>query len=134
MSAIEASSVRMQTMADGTLRMVVDIEPRHARDAFGLFGTPGTALALAALKPAQPQGAAPKPTGGPLAKLAGRWCNDPAFQRMCSVNSPQAAADVIREECDIESRAELDHNPAAAELFRTKFRVPFQKYMLGRGG
>ena len=134
MSAIEASSVRMQTMADGTLRMVVDIEPRHARDAFGLFGTPGTALALAALKPAQAQETAPKPAGGELAKLAGKWCNDRAFQRWSSSSSADEAAAFIRETCVIQSRAELDHDSIAAEKFHKHIRVPFHKYMLGGGG
>lgn len=47
---IEASSVRCQTLADGTLRMTVEIEPRLALAAFILFRSPGTAMALAALK------------------------------------------------------------------------------------
>lgn len=37
---VEASSVTVKTMADGTLRLSVDIEPRYARVAFGLFGSP----------------------------------------------------------------------------------------------
>ena len=48
---IEGSSARISTLVDGTLRLTVDIEPRNAQAAFILFGTPGTAIALAALKP-----------------------------------------------------------------------------------
>ncbi len=126
----------MQTMADGTLRMVVDIEPRHAKDAFGLFGVPGTALALAALKTAaqQAQEAAPKPAGGPLAKLAGQWCQMPQFLAWSGCSTPQAAANFVRDECEVESRAELDHDEKAARLFHTRIREPFSKYMQGAGG
>ena len=48
---IEGSSARISTLVDGTLRLIVDIEPRNAQAAFVLFGTPGTAIALAALRP-----------------------------------------------------------------------------------
>lgn len=48
---VEASSVRLSTLVDGTLRLVVEIEPAKAVDAFRLFREPGTPMALAALKP-----------------------------------------------------------------------------------
>lgn len=51
-NVIEGATARISTLVDGTLRVVVDIEPRDAQAAFRLFGTPGTAVALAALKPA----------------------------------------------------------------------------------
>jgi len=151
----------MQTMADGTLRMVVDIEPRHAKDAFGLFGVPGTALALAALKTAAQQAqaedarveelarvreenaaaesvrvaaAAPKPAGGALSKLAGQWCQMPQFWAWCKASDGHEAASFVRQTCNVLTRAELDHDAAAAELFHTFIREPFSKYMQGAGG
>ena len=36
MSVIEAASVNVKTLMDGTLRISVDVEPRHAQAAFGL--------------------------------------------------------------------------------------------------
>lgn len=48
---IEASSVKCSTLVDGTLRIVVSVEPDKALAAFTLFRSPGTAMALAALKP-----------------------------------------------------------------------------------
>jgi hypothetical protein len=131
MSAIEAASVRMSTMADGTLRLVVDIEPRHARDAFGLFGVPGTSLALAALKtPAESaQESAPKPAGGPLAKLAGQWCQMPEFLTWIGCTTSDDAASFIRRACDIASRAELDHNRTAAAAFKAAIRDPFAQHL-----
>jgi len=50
MTIIEAASVNVKTLADGTLRVSMDVEPRHAQAAFALFGAPGTPMALAALK------------------------------------------------------------------------------------
>lgn len=47
--AIAGATARISTLADGTLRLIVDIEPRDAQAAFRLFGSPGTAVALAAL-------------------------------------------------------------------------------------
>ena len=45
--AVSGSTTTIKTMADGTLRVSVDIEPRHAQTAFTLFGAPGTPVALA---------------------------------------------------------------------------------------
>ena len=50
-NVIEGASARISTLVDGTLRVTIDIEPRDAQAAFRLFGTPGTAVALAALNP-----------------------------------------------------------------------------------
>lgn len=104
-SVIEGASVSVKTMADGTLRLAIDIEPVNAQAAFMLFGSPGRAVALAALKDgakslsdkAGDGGAPPgveavvdharastpvvdhKPKGGEWAKLAGIWCAAPEF-------------------------------------------------------
>jgi hypothetical protein len=48
---IEATSVTCKTLADGTLRLTVEIEPYNALAAFTLFRQPGTVMALAAIKP-----------------------------------------------------------------------------------
>jgi hypothetical protein len=133
MSVIEASTVRLQTMADGTLRMTVDVEPRNARDAFALFGMPGTALALAGIKATQQaQQAAQTPAGGPLAKLAGQWCQMPQFLAWSGCNTPELAAEFVRRECGVGSRAELDHNQAAAAAFHSGIREPFCEYLKGK--
>lgn len=47
---IEATSVKCNTLADGTLRITVEIEPFNALAAFTLFRQPGTVMALAAIK------------------------------------------------------------------------------------
>lgn len=137
MSAIEAASVNVKTLADGTLRLTVDIEPRFALDACRLFMAPGTPMALAALvvgqttpekAPEQPE----KPKGGALAKLAGILCGDAEFRewlrKYCDFVEPideSKAAEVVREICLVHSRAELDSDPLAAGLFEKKIRHPY---------
>lgn len=144
MSVIEGSSVSVKTMSDGTLRLSIDIEPRNAQAAFVLFGAPGRAVALAALKDgvgAVKEPESEKPKGGEWAKLAGMWCMDPDFHAFLNQTYPNDsyvenaahAAMSLRAYCGIDSRAELDHNPDALKLFNAKVRYPFQKWMQARG-
>ncbi len=87
----------------------------------------------------QPQVAAEKPKGGALAKLAGRWCQDPMFwawletDPLNAARSPAGAAACVYALCEIGSRADLDHNQEAAEKFHRLIRGPFIKYMASRG-
>lgn len=141
MSVIEGASVSVKTMSDGTLRLSIDIEPRNAQAAFVLFGAPGRAVALAALKDgaAAVQEPTPeKPKGGEWAKLAGMWCSDPDFWVFCrlfgeDVNCVDGATQVLKERSRIASRVELDHDPSALRRFNESVRFPFMKWMQARG-
>ena len=99
MSVISASSAGVKDMADGSLRITFEFEPRHAADAFALFGPRGRAVAIAALKDGhgavvdeQPETGNPvtpnvgnsdieKPRErlGDLAWRAVQWCKEPEF-------------------------------------------------------
>lgn len=105
-------------------------------------------------QPVQPL-APEKPKGGPLAKLAGMWCNDPEFFNFIRPaydkllgGDGNGYGDVAPDEfgttagycahcikvfCKINSRAELDHDPIAAEKFHALIRGPYQKYLAARG-
>lgn len=63
--------------------------------------------------------------GGKLARLAGQLCQREDFRTFYQAESVDAAADFIRRTCDIQSRAELDHNPRAAALFHANVRAPY---------
>jgi len=137
MSAIEATSVRVQTMADDTLRLVVDIEPRFANDAFKLFGKAGQPMALAALKPASSK---PEPEERPFRGELCRWaairCTEEQFRRwMTEANdwaveaTEEQCAEFIREVCGVESRVELDTNSAAGKKFHHLIRAPYAKWL-----
>ncbi len=136
MTAIAAAAVSLRTLADGTVRVTVDIEPKDAADAFALFGRPGQPIAVAALRDgfaAVPD----KPKVGPLCLEAVRYCEMPEFQewrkRRGDLNlTEEGAKATILWDCKIESRKELDANPEAAALFITKVRTPFMKYMRER--
>lgn len=47
--AIMGNSSKASTMADGSLRLQIDVRPENAQAAFRLFGTPGSAVAMARL-------------------------------------------------------------------------------------
>lgn len=66
-----------------------------------------------------------KPKGGPLARLSGLLCANPKFQQFVGATGQDQAADAIRARCQVSSRAELDHNKAAAKRFHELVRRPF---------
>lgn len=88
--------------------------------------------------------------GGPISKLAGRWCESETFQRWIRPvydrhlggdgsgwgdigSSAMEPADFARHAilvlCDISSRRELDHDAAAAARFHDLVRRPFAAFM-----
>ena len=76
------------------------------------------------------------PKGGALAKLAGMWCADKTFQSWLGVadeDSENRATLSFYELCDIRSRRELDHDPAAAERFNRLIRGPYMKWRVSKG-
>lgn len=146
MSAIEASSGTYRSRVDGTIVLSVEIEPRNAAAALALFGMPGTPLAIAALQVGYAAASTnkesltvEKPKGGPLAKLAGIWCHDPEFWKWLETDpdnachSAQGAAHCLYAICGIESRVELDNDPAAAERFHRLIRGPYSRHLVARG-
>lgn len=147
MTAIEASFVRLKSMADGSLQITAEVEPRNAVAAFMLFAAPGTPMALAAMKcakaepaePEAPEAPAEKPKGGKLARDVAMMCANPEFHRWAQEAFPAQweaapgktptdwAASVVRAVCAIESRAELDNDEAAAKRFHSLIRDPYSK-------
>lgn len=87
--------------------------------------------------------------GGVLAMLAAQLCGTERFQiwiedahtslwvfakrqlelddNPCATREEIAAA-VVRMGCKISSRSELDHDPAAADTFHQKFRIPYVEW------
>jgi len=71
-AAYLGSSSGARTMADGTLRITVDIPPADAIGAFTAFGSPGSPVALARLtnEAALEEGRPGKPAKGPFGEYA----------------------------------------------------------------
>lgn len=153
MSAIEAASGPIKTLADGTLRISFDVEPRFAQDAFRLFGAPGTPSALAALKindGAQvPEAARPgilkettaspvAPSSEPAKRALGticQWlvfrCKENEFQDWTARQGPDGhlgemeSAAWCRNICGVTSRSAIDGNPLAEAKFEKYIRKPW---------
>jgi hypothetical protein len=87
-----------------------------------------------------------KSGAGPLAQLAGRWCEDERFQgwlferfheavtetapENCdSFDGAALAAMVLRHVCGVSSRAELDTNPNAGRSFHKLIREPYHAWL-----
>jgi hypothetical protein len=62
-----------------------------------------------------------------LAQVAGTLCTLPAFWTYLGLSSEAEASEYVRNVCGVKSRAELDTNPAAAQLFHDYVRRPFAR-------
>lgn len=79
--------------------------------------------------------------GGPLAILAGRWCQDPEFWKFLNetfespgnVSNAQEAAQIVRNVCGCLSRVDLDHEESCTRKFHASIRGPFIKWSAARG-
>lgn len=78
--------------------------------------------------------------GGALAKFAGRLCGNPEFWRLVEsrtgkpCESAEDAKTYVLRVCDIESRAQLDHVPAAEAKFHAAVRLPWVRWQRGSLG
>lgn len=142
MNAISGTRRQLREMADGTIRVQIDIDPSCRAAFLQLFPNIDMPVALAPLVAnfeqssgvvAQDQAeTSDKPKGGPLARLAGQMCQNPEFLKYLGDLTPEDAAEHIRFVCDVESRAELDHNQNAAQRFHDEIRKPFVVWKEGR--
>lgn len=107
--------------------LTIHVPEEQALQAIEAFGWPTMVnpvpVALARIDP----NAKPERKGGPLARRAGILCSEGAFQKFlterigrpyANVTNAEEAADYVRFKCEVNSRAELDHNPEAADRFR----------------
>lgn len=148
MSIIAAAAMRVRTMADGSLRVEVQVEPADAQAAFALFGRPGAPMALAALHdgyakasdaPAAPEPAPPAKRAAspkPIAQWLAMMCKRPEFQRwMCGPDdaSEANAAQMCRTACGVESRGDIDGSAVAEKTFREQIQHPWQKFCADHG-
>jgi hypothetical protein len=121
MTVIQASSAGVKDMADGSLRITFEFEPRHAKDAYALFGARGTSVAIAALKDGHETVKEPELKGGDLAKAAGMLDTNPRFREYAEWYGTTPRK-LVLEKCGVSSRKELDHNPEAAGKFQALMR------------
>jgi hypothetical protein len=133
MTAISASTVSLKTLADGTLRISFDFEPRDAQDAFRLFASPGTHVGIAALKDGH-AAVSDKPEShqGPLCKWLVLRCKEKDFQEWAGCSSENDAASFVKHKLGIESRTEIDGYPEIEDRFHRLIRIPYSKWLESR--
>lgn len=141
-SAISGTRRAFKELVDGTLRVQIDIDPEHRRDFLRLFPDIDMRIALAPLKAGAKSAIPEDVKGGELARFAGMLCSDPDFQgwlesiisrtlklSSCGIEDDEERTAVrVRDICEVASRAELDHNAAAAERFHDRIRKPWQAF------
>lgn len=141
MKAISGTRRAMKEMADGTIRVQIDVDPKFKEEFLTLFREIDMPVALAPLvtdferieeKPERPK-------GGPLAKLAGMFCKDDRFHEYFSQHtnhheiSEEGAAAYIRGICRVDSRAEIDSNGEASVRFHEYIRLPYMEWLKEQG-
>lgn len=131
---------KKESRADGEwTQLVFQIHPDDTPHA--LFLLPLKTHVMLSIKGAgeaqeQPSEAATeRPKGGPLSQEAGRLCATPAFQDFLLhwhvtrgafmvahnellMSAQEAATSVVRERCDVKSRADIDHDLNAAQSWK----------------
>ena len=132
----------MRELVDGTIALTVHIEPLQRLDFLRLFPDVDMPVALAPLDPTAAAVANPEPSfpsegsepptagplkGGKLAQDAAIICATAEFQHFVELQGvepvgEESAAEYVRVYCDVDSRAELDHNPKAADRFASLMR------------
>lgn len=133
----------MKEMADGTIRVQVDIDPACRGSFLALFPNIDMPVALAPLVADFEQRAPEpeqKPKGGELARMAGMFTRDFAFHDWLAHTDEDMPGDwtkwqaaewatyadsFIKAQCGISSKVELDHNGTAAASFHERVRKPF---------
>lgn len=133
-TAISGTRRQYKEMADGTLRVQIDIDPQFKQQFLELFGQIDMPVALAPLKADFEKPKEEKPKGGPLSQSAAQMCERETFQKFlaenhaetwtfCEHDSPaDTAAAVVRVFCGVGSRAEIDNDESAAKSFRSLMR------------
>lgn len=152
MTVIEGAVHTLRTLVDGTLAIVVHIEPRNRKLALELLADPGTPVAVAALSAEAEQVEPQAEPVGPLALWAIQRCREPEFQEWIRPVYDRAMGgrghtygdlsddDIARMGMEgfarhallvllrIESRRDID-TPANAALFHQTIRKPYMAWL-----
>ncbi|MFJ9451482.1 hypothetical protein [Herbaspirillum sp. NPDC101397] len=83
---------------------------------------------------------APEIKGGMLAKLSALFCADENFRTFLmrrwpdadQIDTPAQATAHLKMVCEIDSRKQLDNDPAAADRFHDRIRIPYANWNMGR--
>lgn len=132
----------MKELVDGTIRVQIDIDPQCREDFLRNFAMIDAPVALVRVIPGKAPMEPVEAKGGALAKLAGMWCESEDFRAwfwsqvwttpdgasiLGAACDEDETAQAMRLFCGVGSRADLDHDRRAAELFNEYIRLPWMK-------
>jgi hypothetical protein len=144
-TAISGTRRQYKEMADGTLRVQIDIDPMFKQQFLELFGSIDMPVAIAPLKPDFEKPIVQEKKGGSLSYSAGYLCGLNDFQIflknaykdswVCRGPHEQRLSDlaarIVRDICKVASRAELDHSPEAAKRF-SELMAEYREWFHGK--
>lgn len=133
----------MKEMADGTIRVQIDIDPRCRSDFLTLFPNIDMPVAIAPLVPDFERGMVEekpesehKERASGLWMLAVQWCKESEFWKWLEeteagylVRCEDDATVALKEICGIDSRRELNTDKAAIAAFNQCIRGPYMAWM-----
>jgi len=61
-------------------------------------------------------------------------CREQDFQQFLGVDGEEAAASRVKEVCEVESRAQLDRDPAAQARWNERIRRAYQQHLQNQKG
>lgn len=140
-TAISGTRRAIRELADGTIRVQIDVDPQFRREFLALFPEINMPIAIAPLQRDFDNEEKARAKGGELAKLAGRLCQNRDFQsylagkhgvtwveasnKLCNGGyqdhaelSEAIAAESLRQILGIRSRAEIDSSDEASYVFQ----------------
>ena len=140
MDAITGTRRQMKEMADGTIRVTVDIDMQF-KDVFLTNFPIYTPIAI--VRMTQEASARQMRTNivtqenrmNGLGLLAVRWCKETMFWEWLEdefgedIDSEESASDAIKAICHIETRKELNTNVPAADFFNKHIRIPYMNFI-----
>jgi len=133
MNAISGTRRSMREMADGTIRVQIDIDPSCKDQFLSLFKSIDMPVAIAPLRADfEQRKPEEKLKGGELARLAGMFCQNADFLEWGNFSNESIAAEWVREMCGVDSRADIDHDIEAAARFHERVRKPFIEWKESR--
>ena len=145
MTAIAAVSRNVKTLADGTLRLTIDIEPNNAQEAFKYFGMPDVPMAIArltqeaAIEHAQTE-TINEPKGGLLSQWLAIRCGEPVFWRFIEfagglnegwIKSFESCDAEVKLYLQIQSKKQIDNKDEIKSRFDKMIRLPYMDWVAG---
>jgi hypothetical protein len=141
LTALSGAAMSLRTMADGTVRVTIDFEPKDRKAVMEMLGSPGQPCAVVALEHGHAAAGNKAPAAtyrdfGPICREAIDLCGNGQFQEYAVRSyrgsvppSEKVAKQFILTQCNVDSRKDLDTAEGARDLFIEHVRKPFHAWL-----